>query len=192
MKNIAVFVSGSGSDMQSIIDAVENGKINGKILAVIANKDGIFALERAKKHNIPSKVFKVKDYESIEERDIAILNYLKPLNIDLIVLAGYLSIVTPILVDAYNKKIINIHPSLIPLHCGKGMYGLKVHEAVLKAKDKVSGATVHYVDYGADTGEIIKNVKVDVLEDDTPESLQKRVLEKEHILLPEVVAMLCE
>lgn len=192
MKNIAVFVSGSGSDMQSIIDAVENGKINGKILAVIANKDGIFALERAKKHNIPSKVFKVKDYESIEERDTAILNYLKPLNIDLIVLAGYLSIVTPILVDAYNKKIINIHPSLIPLHCGKGMYGLKVHEAVLKAKDKVSGATVHYVDYGADTGEIIKNVKVDVLEDDTPESLQKRVLEKEHILLPEVVAMLCE
>lgn len=192
MKNIAVFVSGSGSDMQSIIDAVENGKINGKILAVIANKEGIFALERAKKHNIPSKVFKVKDYESIEERDTAILNYLKPLNIDLIVLAGYLSIVTPILVDAYNKKIINIHPSLIPLHCGKGMYGLKVHEAVLKAKDKVSGATVHYVDYGADTGEIIKNVKVDVLEDDTPESLQKRVLEKEHILLPEVVAMLCE
>lgn len=192
MKNIAVFVSGSGSDMQSIIDAVEKGKINGKILAVIANKDGIFALERAKKHNIPSKVFKVKDYESIEERDTAILNYLKPLNIDLIVLAGYLSIVTPVLVDAYSKKIINIHPSLIPLHCGKGMYGLKVHESVLKAKDKVSGATVHYVDYGADTGEIIKNVKVDVLEDDTPESLQKRVLEKEHILLPEVVAMLCE
>lgn len=192
MKNIAVFVSGSGSDMQSIIDAVENGKINGKILAVIANKEGIYALERAKKHNIPSKVFKVKDYASIEDRDTAILNYLRPLNIDLIVLAGYLSIVTPILVDAYNKKIINIHPSLIPLHCGKGMYGLRVHEAVLAAKDKVSGATVHYVDYGADTGEIIKNVKVDVLEDDTPESLQKRVLEKEHILLPEVVAMLCE
>lgn len=192
MKNIAVFVSGSGSDMQSIIDAVENGKINGKILAVIANKEGIYALARAKKHNIPSKVFKVKDYASIEDRDTAILNYLRPLNIDLIVLAGYLSIVTPILVDAYNKKIINIHPSLIPLHCGKGMYGLRVHEAVLAAKDKVSGATVHYVDYGADTGEIIKNVKVDVLEDDTPESLQKRVLEKEHILLPEVVAMLCE
>lgn len=192
MKNIAVFVSGSGSDMQSIIDAVENGKINGKILAVIANKEGIYALERAKKHNIPSKVFKVKDYASIEDRDTAILNYLRPLNIDLIVLAGYLSIVTPILVDAYNKKIINIHPSLIPLHCGKGMYGLRVHEAVLAAKDKVSGATVHYVDYGADTGEIIKNVKVDVLEDDTPASLQKRVLEKEHILLPEVVAMLCE
>lgn len=192
MKNIAVFVSGSGSDMQSIIDAVENGKINGKILAVIANKEGIYALERAKKHNIPSKVFKVKDYASIEDRDTAILNYLRPLNIDLIVLAGYLSIVTPILVDAYNKKIINIHPSLIPLHCGKGMYGLRVHEAVLAAKDKVSGATVHYVDYGADTGEIIKNVKVDVLEYDTPESLQKRVLEKEHILLPEVVAMLCE
>lgn len=192
MKNIAVFVSGSGSDMQSIIDAVENGKINGKIVAVIANKEGIFALERAEKHNIPSMVFKVKDYGSIEERDKAILNYLKPLNVDLIVLAGYLSIVTPILVDAYNKKIINIHPSLIPLHCGKGMYGLKVHQSVLASKDKVSGATVHYVDYGADTGEIIKNIKVDVLDDDTPESLQKRVLEKEHILLPEVVAMLCE
>lgn len=192
MKNIAVFVSGSGSDMQSIIDAVENGKINGKIVAVIANKEGIYALERAEKHNIPSMVFKVKDYGSIEERDKAILNYLKPLNVDLIVLAGYLSIVTPILVDAYNKKIINIHPSLIPLHCGKGMYGLKVHQSVLASKDKVSGATVHYVDYGADTGEIIKNIKVDVLDDDTPESLQKRVLEKEHILLPEVVAMLCE
>ncbi len=192
MKNIAIFISGGGSDMQSVIDACQKNQINGKIVAVVANKSDIFGLERAKKHNIPTQVFELKNYTSTLERDQAIIQYLLPLNIDLIVLAGYLSILTPTLIEKYKGKIINIHPSLIPKHCGIGMYGLKVHKSVLQAKDKVSGATVHYVDEGADTGQIIAQEIVDVFEDDTPETLQARVLEKEHILLPSVVAKLCE
>lgn len=192
MKNIAVFISGGGTDMQSIIDACESHYINGKVCCVISNKEGIYGLERAKKHNITSKVFSKKDYESLKERDLAILNYLKPMNIDLIVLAGYLSIVTDVIIDEYRNRIINIHPALIPKYCGMGMYGMKVHEAVIANKEKISGATVHYVDEGADTGKIIAQETVEVLDDDTPESLQERVLKLEHILLPRVVKELCE
>lgn len=191
MKNIAIFASGSGSDMQSVIDGVKNGQIDGIVKLVITNKSGIFAIERAAKDNIPCKTFTLKEYGTHEERDKAILQELKANNIDLVVLAGYLSIVTPVLVNEYERKIINIHPSLIPRHCGVGFYGIKVHESVIKSGDKESGATVHFVDCGADTGEIIEQVKVEVLADDTPESLQKRVLEKEHTLLPSVVAKLC-
>ena len=192
MKNIAVFASGSGSDMQSVIDACESGQINGKVVAVIASRPGIFALERAAKHNIPSKVFSVKEYGSPEAKDGAIVEYLKPMGIDLIVLAGYLSIVSKPLLDVYEGRMINIHPSLIPRHCGKGMYGLHVHESVLESKDKVSGCTVHFVDSGTDTGRIIKQVTVPVKEGDTPQTLQARVLEEEHKLLPQVVAELCK
>ena len=192
MKNIAVFASGSGSDMQSVIDACESGQINGKVVAVIASRPGIFALERAAKHNIPSKVFSVKEYGSPEAKDGAIVEYLKPMGIDLIVLAGYLSIVSKPLLDVYDGRIINIHPSLIPRHCGKGMYGLHVHESVLASGDKVSGCTVHFVDSGTDTGKIIRQVTVPVEEGDTPETLQARVLVQEHKLLPQVVAELCK
>ncbi|HIY97811.1 MAG TPA: phosphoribosylglycinamide formyltransferase [Firmicutes bacterium] len=192
MKNIAVFASGSGSDMQSVIDACESGQINGKVVAVIASRPGIFALERAAKHNIPSKVFSVKEYGSPEAKDGAIVEYLKPMGIDLIVLAGYLSIVSKPLLDMYEGRIINIHPSLIPRHCGKGMYGLHVHESVLASGDKVSGCTVHFVDSGTDTGKIIRQVTVPVEEGDTPETLQARVLVQEHKLLPQVVAELCK
>lgn len=192
MKNIAVFASGSGSDMQSVIDACESGQINGKVVAVIASRPGIFALERAAKHNIPSKVFSVKEYGSPEAKDGAIVEYLKPMGIDLIVLAGYLSIVSKPLLDVYDGRIINIHPSLIPRHCGKGMYGLHVHESVLASGDKVSGCTVHFVDSGTDTGKIIRQVTVPVEEGDTPETLQARVLVQEHQLLPQVVAELCK
>lgn len=192
MKNIAVFASGSGSDMQSVIDACESGQINGKVVAVIASRPGIFALERAAKHNIPSKVFSVKEYGSPEAKDGAIVEYLRPMGIDLIVLAGYLSIVSKPLLDVYEGKIINIHPSLIPRHCGKGMYGLHVHESVLASGDKVSGCTVHFVDSGTDTGKIIRQVTVPVEEGDTPETLQARVLVQEHKLLPQVVAELCK
>ncbi|MDE6967290.1 MAG: phosphoribosylglycinamide formyltransferase, partial [Clostridia bacterium] len=150
-----------------------------------------FAIERAKKENISCKTFTLKEYGDHESRDKAILKELQANNIDLIVLAGYLSIVTPVLVNSYERKIINIHPSLIPKHCGVGYYGIKVHESVISSGDSESGATVHFVDCGADTGEIIEQVKVQVLDGDTPESLQKRVLEKEHILLPSVVAKLC-
>ena len=192
MKNIAVFASGSGSDMQSVIDACESGQINGKVVAVIASRPGIFALERAAKHNIPSKDFSVKEYGSPEAKDGAIGEYLRPMGIDLIVLAGYLSIVSKPLLDVYEGRIINIHPSLIPRHCGKGMYGLHVHESVLASGDKVSGCTVHFVDSGTDTGKIIRQVTVPVEEGDTPETLQARVLVQEHKLLPQVVAELCK
>ena len=192
MKNIAVFVSGGGTDMQSVIDAVKDGKINGKVTLVVSNKNGVYALERAKKENIESKVFTVKEYGSIEKRDEAILEKLLEKNIYLVVLAGYLSIVSPVIIDKYRDRIINIHPSLIPKYCGMGFYGLRVHEAVINGKETESGCTVHYVDEGADTGKIIKQVKVPVLENDTPETLQERVLEQEHILLPEIVAKLCK
>ncbi|MDE5755937.1 MAG: phosphoribosylglycinamide formyltransferase [Clostridia bacterium] len=191
MKNIAVFASGSGSDMQSVIDGTLSGLIDGKVVAVITNKEGIVAIERAKKHGIDYKTFKAKDYGDNETRDKAIIEYLKGYDIDLIVLAGYLAIVTPALVDEYEGRIINIHPSLIPKHCGKGMYGLNVHKSVLQSGDKVSGCTVHFVDYGADTGAIIAQEQVEVKDGDTPESLQARILEVEHVLLPSVVAKLC-
>ena len=191
MKNIAIFASGSGSDMQSVIDGVKDGRIDGKVKLIITNKNGIYAIERAKIENITCKTFTLKQYGSHAVRDMAILKELKDNGIDLVVLAGYLSIVTPVIVNEYERRIINIHPSLIPRHCGVGYYGIKVHESVIASGDKVSGATVHFVDSGADTGEIIEQVKVEVLSDDTPESLQKRVLEKEHILLPNVVAKLC-
>lgn len=192
MKNIAIFISGSGSDMQSIIDAIDMGSINGKIQCVVANKDNIFGIERAIKHNIEYKVFKLKDYENEVERDQAIIDYLKPKNIDLIVLAGYLAIVSKNLVDEYRQRIINIHPALIPSYCGVGMYGMNVHKAVILGREKYSGATIHYVDEGADTGKIIAQERVPVYEDDTPETLQKRVLELEHKMLPEVVKNLCK
>ncbi|MGN0796828.1 MAG: phosphoribosylglycinamide formyltransferase [Christensenellales bacterium] len=192
MKRIAIFASGGGSDMQSVIDGCESGLINGEVVAVVTNKDGIGALDRAKKHGIESRIYKLADYKDAEDRDRAIIEYLGDKEVDLVVLAGYLAIVTPCLVDKYRGRIINIHPSLIPKFCGKGMYGLKVHTAVLQAGEKESGATVHFVDEGADTGEIIAQVKVPVLEGDTPQTLQERVLIQEHILLPSVVAKLCK
>lgn len=191
MKNIAVFVSGGGSDMQSVIDACERGEINGRVVAVIAGKSGIYAIERAKIHNIECKVFSLKEYGTAEDKDRAIVDYLKPFNIDLIVLAGYLSIVSRPLLDIYEGRIINIHPSLIPAYCGMGMYGLRVHRAVIEGGESISGCTVHFVDGGADTGKIIEQVEVSVLPNDTPESLQSRILEQEHILLPKIVAELC-
>ena len=192
MKRIAVFVSGGGSDMQSVVDGIKCGEINGKIVLKVANKNGIYALERAKKENIDYKVFTVKEYGSIEKRDEAILQALKLYEIDLVVLAGYLSIVSPVIINEYRDRIINIHPSLIPKYCGVGFYGLKVHEAVIRAKETESGCTVHYVDEGADTGKIIEQVKVEVKPEDTAETLQAKVLEQEHILLPKIVAKLCE
>lgn len=192
MKKIAVFVSGGGSDMQSVIDACERGEINGRVELVIANKRNIFALERADKHGIKSMVFTLSDYGDYAERDKAILHALNDAKIDLVVLAGYLSIVTEIIVKPYEGRIINIHPSLIPKHCGKGFYGIKVHESVIASKDEISGATVHYVDEGADTGEIIEQVTVPVYPTDTPDTLQQRVLIEEHKLLPRVVAKLCK
>ena len=192
MKRIAIFASGSGSDMQSVLDAINEGKINGKVVYVVSNKNGIYALDRAKAEGIECGVYRVADFGDKESRDRAICDTLKSKNIELVVLAGYLGILTEAIVSEYKGKIINIHPSLIPKYCGDGFYGMKVHEAVIKAGEKESGCTVHFVDEGTDTGAIIKQVKVPVLEGDKPESLQQRILIEEHKLLPEVVASLCK
>lgn len=178
--------------MQSVIDSIKRGEINGKVVLVIASKKGIYAIERAKKENIPYKVFPKDNYPSLDAMDDEILKVLNEYKIDLIVLAGYLNILTEKLVKSYDRKIINIHPSLIPKHCGKGYYGIRVHKSVIESGDTVSGATVHYVDENADTGEIIMQKTVPVYDTDTPEILQERVLELEHRLLPEAVKKLCE
>ncbi len=189
--NITVFASGGGTDFQSIIDGVESGLIKAKINMLIASKPDIYAIERAKKHNIPHYVFRKKDYESGEKMFDEIIRLLRENKTDLIVLAGYLTILSSNIVKEYEGRIINIHPSLLPKFGGVGMYGLKVHEAVIASGETESGCTVHYVDAGADTGKIIAQARVKV-ENDTPESLQQKVLSKEHELLPRVVANLIE
>ena len=186
---IAVFISGSGSNLQSIIDNIENGNLNCEISYVIADRE-CFGLQRAEKHGIKSimldkKLFGNKlsdEISAILENDIEKTDY--------IVLAGYLSILSENFINKWNRKIINIHPSLLPKFGGKGMYGMNVHRAVIEAKETESGCTIHFVDTGVDTGEIILQIKVPVLSDDTPEILQKRVLEKEHILLIEGIKKL--
>lgn len=183
MKNIAVLVSGGGTNLQSIIDAVEAGRINGQIKLVISNKEGAYGLERAKNHNIRA-VF--------EKDEQAIIDIMKERQIDLVVLAGFLKILSPNFTRAFENRIINIHPSLIPSFCGKGYYGLKVHEAAVEYGVKVSGATVHFVDENADTGPIIRQETVEVLPEDSPQDLQQRVLKIEHRILSQVVADYCD
>lgn len=194
MKNICVLVSGGGTNLQSVIDAIENGEIrDARIAGVISSKKDVYALERAKKHGIPSKIIMRKAYESKEEFDQAILEALKAFDADLIVLAGYLAILGENVIKAYPNRIVNIHPSLLPSFGGKGYYGLKVHEAVLSAGVKLTGATVHFVDEGTDTGPIIMQKAVRVYPSDTPEVLQARVMERaEHIILPKVVRLLVQ
>lgn len=183
MLNIAVLISGGGSNLQSIIDGCESGYINGIVKLVISNKDNVYGLERATKHNI--KTF-------VEKEDEKIIDLLNKENIDLVVLAGYLKIISPKFVEAFRNKIINIHPSLIPAFCGEGYYGKKVHESVINYGAKLSGATVHFVDEGADTGPIIMQKSVEVKFDDTPQSLSERVLTVEHEILKESVRLYCD
>ncbi len=180
-KKIAVLVSGSGSNLQSIIDNVENGNLNCEITYVIADRE-CYGLQRAEKHEIETLLLDRKIIDNKLANEI-IDSTLERCKTDYIVLAGYLSILTEKFIKKWDKRVINIHPSLLPKFGGKGMYGIKVHEAVIKAGEKESGCTVHFVTNEIDAGEIITNVKVPVLEDDTPETLQKRVLEQEHKLL---------
>ncbi len=189
MFKVVVLVSGGGTNLQAIIDKVESGYIpNTEIAAVISSSRKAYALERAKNHNIPSEAVVRKDYGSKEEFDEALLATLDKYAPDLIVLAGYLVIVPEIVIKKYTNRIINIHPSLIPSFCGDGFYGLKVHEAVLARGCKVTGATVHFVDEGTDTGPIIKQKAVEVQPGDTPEILQRRVMEEaEWNILPEAI-----
>lgn len=183
MLNIGVLISGSGTNLQAIIDETKAGGINGTIKVVISSKKNAYGLERARLSGIESV------YETDEDKIIEIL---EKKNIDLVVLAGYLKIITPKFVDKFRNKIINIHPSLIPSFCGKGYYGEKVHQSVIDYGSKVTGATVHFVDEGADTGAIIMQETVNVEQDDDVKSLSKRVLEVEHRILKESIRLFCE
>ena len=183
MLNIGVLISGSGTNLQAIIDETKAGGINGTIKVVISSKKNAYGLERARLSGIESV------YETDEDK---IIDILEKNNIDLIVLAGYLKIITPKFVDKFRNKIINIHPSLIPSFCGKGYYGEKVHQGVIDYGAKVTGATVHFVDEGADTGAIIMQETVNVEQDDDAKSLAKRVLEVEHRILKESIRLFCE
>ena len=189
MKKIAVFASGSGSDFQSVIDLNEKENFC-EIALLIASKPNIFAIERAKKHNIDFAVFEKKKFENTEIMFNSISMLLKEKGIDYIVLAGYLTVIPQSFIGQYRNKIINIHPSLIPSFCGEGFYGLKVHKAAIDYGVKLSGCTVHFVDEQADTGAVIMQEAVEVADDDTAESLQKKVLEKEHSCLPKAVKLL--
>ncbi|MDO5291875.1 MAG: phosphoribosylglycinamide formyltransferase [bacterium] len=192
MLKIAVLVSGGGTNLQAIIDGVENGKItNTKIEAVISNKTDAYALERAKAHGIKAVAVARKDYVSREEFGDALLKAIDDLKVDLIVLAGFLVILPEKLVAQYEHRMINIHPSLIPSFCGPGYYGLKVHEEALERGVKVTGATVHFVDGGCDSGPIILQKPVMVEQGDTPETLQRRVMEQaEWNILPEAIDLI--
>lgn len=192
MLKVAVLVSGGGTNLQAILDSVDDGVItNAEISLVISNKPEAYALKRAAKKNIPSAVLVPKDYRTRELFGEELIKALQNAKIDLVVLAGYLVILPANFVQAYEGRMINIHPSLIPSHCGAGYYGLKVHESVLARGNKVTGATVHFVDEGTDSGPIILQKAVEVEDGDTPEILQKRVMEQaEWKILPEAINLI--
>ena len=192
MLRVVVLVSGGGTNLQAILDAMDNGKIkNAEVVGVISNNANAYALTRAEEHNIQNECISPKNYENRDVFNDALLEGVSKYNPDLIVLAGFLVAIPEKMVKAFPEKIINIHPSLIPSFCGKGYYGLKVHEAALQRGVKVTGATVHYVDEGTDTGKIIFQKPVMIEDGDTPEILQKRVMEQaEWIILPEAINMI--
>lgn len=194
MKNIVVLVSGGGTNLQALIDAQNSGIIkNGKISCVISSKTDAYALQRAEKNNIPTRVISRKSYDDNKSYSKAILEALNEEKADLIVLAGFMIILDEMITKAYPYKIINVHPALIPSFCGEGFYGLKVHEKALEYGVKISGATVHFVNEKADAGAIIMQRAVPVENGDTPEILQKRIMEQaEWKILPETVSLFCQ
>lgn len=194
MKRVAVLVSGGGTNLQALIDAQARGEIaGGKIAAVISSKPGVKALERAGQAGIPGYVVARKEFSDNRAMTLALVSKLKELEIDLVVLAGFMHILTGEMVQAWPNAILNVHPALIPSFCGEGYYGLHVHEAALAYGVKVTGATVHFVNEQADGGPIVLQKAVDILEGDTPEILQKRVMEQaEWKLLPQAVSLFCQ
>jgi phosphoribosylglycinamide formyltransferase-1 len=194
MKNICVLVSGGGTNLQAIIDAQQSGIIKGgRVTCVISSKEGAYALERAKKADIPTVVIPRRDYADSVSYSKAILAELDRQKADLVVLAGFMTILDECVTKAYNYKIINVHPALIPSFCGEGYYGLHVHEKALEYGVKVSGATIHFVNEKADAGAIIMQGTVNVENDDTPEILQRRIMENvEWKLLPKAISLFCE
>ncbi|MBQ9674147.1 MAG: phosphoribosylglycinamide formyltransferase [Ruminococcus sp.] len=193
MKNIVVLVSGGGTNLQALIDAEKNGIIkSGKITAVVSSNPNAYALERAEKNNIATAVIRRKDYEDFKSYDLALTDLLKSLNADLVVLAGFMTILGHEVISAFENKMINIHPALIPSFCGEGFYGLRVHEAALEKGVKLSGATTHFVTEECDAGPIIMQRAVEVKNDDTPETLQRRIMENvEWKILPLSVELFC-
>lgn len=192
MLKISVLVSGGGTNLQAIIDAIEQGTLeDAAVVQVIASNGRAYALERARNHGIKAVVIGKETHEDPAERTAALIEALRQEDTDLVVLAGYMSVLAPAFIEAFRGRIINIHPSLIPKFCGMGMYGQRVHQAVLAAGEAESGATVHFVDEGVDTGKIILQDKVPVLPEDTPEALSARVLEVEHRILPAAIGMIC-
>ncbi len=191
---IAVLVSGGGTNLQALIDAEERGELGaGKISLVLASKPGVFALERAAKHGIESKVLARRDFETIAEYSKALADALVAEKIDLVVLAGFLTIIDEQVYEKFPNRILNVHPALIPSFCGKGFYGLHVHEAALEKGVKVSGATVHIVTPECDAGPIVLQKAVEVKDDDTPETLQRRIMEEaEWKILPEAVRLFAD
>lgn len=194
MKNIVVLVSGGGTNLQALIDAEHRGEIpNGKITCVIASKADAYALERAKQNNIKTRVLVRKDFADIAAYSRAMVEALQEENADLVIYAGFMTILDEQVTTAFSYKMMNVHPALIPSFCGKGYYGLRVHEEVLRRGVKVTGATVHFVTEVCDGGPIILQAAVPVLETDTPESLQRRVMEEcEWKLLPKAAALFCD
>ncbi|MBR1633754.1 MAG: phosphoribosylglycinamide formyltransferase [Lachnospiraceae bacterium] len=189
---LAVLVSGGGTNLQAILDQIDSGKMPGiEVAAVISNNANAYALERARSHGIPASCISPKGFPDRNAYAGALLEALQETGADLVVLAGFLVVIPEIVVQAYPNRIINIHPSLIPSFCGKGYYGLHVHEAALERGVKVTGATVHFVDEGTDTGPIILQKAVEVRDGDTPEVLQKRVMEQaEWVILPEAIRII--
>lgn len=192
MLRVGVLVSGGGTNLQAILDAMDRGEVtNAKVCVVISNNAGAYALERAKKHGIPAECLSPKDFSDREAFNHALVEKVDSYGLDLIVLAGYLVKIPEEMIEKYRNRIINIHPSLIPSFCGVGYYGLKVHEAALARGVKLTGATVHFVDEGMDSGPILLQKAVEVKPGDTPESLQRRVMEEaEWKLLPQAIHMI--
>ncbi|MFR4350076.1 MAG: phosphoribosylglycinamide formyltransferase [Roseburia sp.] len=192
MLKLAVLVSGGGTNLQAVLDAIDCGTItNAKVAVVISNNQNAYALERARNHGIESLCISPKDYESREAFNVAFLEKLDFYAVDLVVLAGFLVVIPEMIIREYRNRMINIHPSLIPSFCGKGYYGIKVHEGVLSRGVKVTGATVHFVDEGTDTGPILLQKAVEVLAGDTPEVLQRRVMEQaEWMILPRAIDLI--
>lgn len=192
MIKVAVLVSGGGTNLQAILDAADAGVItNAEISVVISNNPDAYALERARKKGVEAVCISPRNYETREQFHEALLEKLQSAGVDLIVLAGFLVVIPELLVDAYPNRIINVHPSLIPSFCGTGYYGLRVHEAALKRGVKVTGATVHFVDAGTDTGPIILQKAVEIQEGDTPEILQRRVMEEaEWVIMPKAIDLI--
>ncbi len=193
MLNVGVLVSGSGTNLQAILDKIGEGTLPIHISTVVSNNQRAYALERARQNAIEAVCIRKKDYADADEYEQALISHFKDRNVELIVMAGFMVILGKSFIRAFYNQILNIHPSLIPSFCGDGMYGLRVHEAVLEKGVKVTGATVHYVDEGTDTGPIVMQKAVDVLDADTPSTLQRRVMEEaEWVIYPEAIRQIAE